>query len=88
MAKKSISLRVDPEKIKKLDDFAYEQKRSRSFIVEEAIEDYISYEEQKAAHIAKGLADIEAGRTIPHSEMKKVFEDMRQQIKEALDKQA
>jgi len=55
MAKKSISLRMDEEKIKKLDAIAYSQDRSRSYIIEEAVEAYVSYKDEKEATPSREL---------------------------------
>ena len=78
MAKKSISLRMDEEKIKKLDAIAYSQDRSRSYIIEEAVEAYVSFEDEKAANVRKAIAEMERGEGIPHEEMKEFFEELRE----------
>jgi len=72
MAKKSISLRVDPEKIKKIDEIAYTQKRSRSFIVQEAIESYVAEQEFSAwqmARIKDSIGQADRKEFVPKEEM-------------------
>jgi len=78
MAKKSISLRMDEEKIKKLDAIAYSQDRSRSYIIEEAVEAYVSYKDEKEANIRKAITEMDRGEGIPHEEMKEFFEELRE----------
>ncbi len=65
----TISIRVSTTTKKKLDAIAKSRKRSKSFLAAEAIENYISVEEQQLQQIEEGLADIEAGRTIPHEQV-------------------
>jgi len=85
MAKKSISLRMDEEKIKKLDAIAYSQDRSRSYIIEEAVEEYIDYEAYRIQRINESIAQLDRGEGISHEEMKPVFDEMRRKIQQKID---
>lgn len=85
MAKKSISLRMDEEKIKKLDAIAYSQDRSRSYIIEEAVEEYIDYESYRHERLTESIAQLDRGEGISHEEMKPFFAEMRERVQQKLD---
>lgn len=57
------------ELAEKLDEFATHMDRPRGWIVKQAVEDWVALEERRHQMILEGLADIDAGRTVPHSEV-------------------
>lgn len=64
-ASTTITIRVSPEMKDKLGQLALNARRSKSFLAGEAVADYVVRELEIVAGIHRGLADIEAGRTVP-----------------------
>lgn len=57
-----ISVHTKPETTKRLDILATLTRRSKSFLANEAIERYLTEEEEFVASIKRGMTDIKAGR--------------------------
>jgi predicted transcriptional regulator len=68
---KTISFRADAEKIDALDSLAAAQDRTRSYLINEAITNYIEMHAYQDALVRKGLEDIRKGRVISHEEVVK-----------------
>jgi len=66
---KTISFRTDPEKIDALDSLAAAQDRSRSYLINEAISNYIELHAYQDALVHKGLEDMRKGRVVSHEEV-------------------
>jgi RHH-type transcriptional regulator, rel operon repressor / antitoxin RelB len=58
---KVLTLRLDPNLTKKLDKLADATQRSRSFLISEAVREYIALNEWQIEEIKKGLAEADAG---------------------------
>ena len=71
MAGKTASVRMDEEKLQRLDKLADITKRSRGWLINEAVDRYLSYEEWYIKAVEAGMEDVAAGRVIPHEEIKK-----------------
>ena len=54
---------------KKVDKLAERLDRPRGWIVKQALAAWIAWEEEKHRMTLEGLADVDAGRTIPHEEV-------------------
>ena len=68
MSEVSVTVRI-PENLRdRLQALSLETSRSKSFLTVEAIQHYVETEEENLAGIKQGLADIEAGRVVPHRE--------------------
>ncbi len=65
----SFSVRVSPETRAKLDRLAASMERPRSYLVKEAINQYVAYHGWKAEWVAKGLAAAERGDFHDHDEV-------------------
>lgn len=74
MAGKTASVRMDEEKLQRLDKLADITKRSRGWLINEAVDRYLSYEEWYIKAVEAGMEDVKAGRVIPHEEIKKEWE--------------
>ncbi len=73
-----------PEAIfKRLEKLSASSKRSPASIVKQAVQDRLDYEEWALKQIDAGLADIKAGRTIPHNEFWKHIEAVNARKKAA-----
>jgi predicted transcriptional regulator len=64
----TVTVRLSPETKSRLEDLASQTRRSKSFLAGEAIVDYVERELKIVEGIKRGMADIEAGRTVPHDE--------------------
>jgi RHH-type rel operon transcriptional repressor/antitoxin RelB len=72
MSLKTITFRTLEEKASALDSIASMQQRDRSFIINEAVDQYLSLQAYHLALIDEGLREADAGQVIPHSEVKKM----------------
>jgi predicted transcriptional regulator len=68
---KTISFRADAEKIDELDSLAAAQDRPRSYLINEAITNYIEQHAYQDALVRNGLEEMRAGRTFSHEEVAK-----------------
>jgi predicted transcriptional regulator len=64
----TMTIRVSPTVKAKLDRIAADTRRSKSFLAGEAVAAYVDRELKIIEGITRGLADIEAGRLIPHEQ--------------------
>lgn len=67
----TVTVRLKPETKSRLEALAEHTRRTKSFLAGEAIANYVERELAIVEGIKRGLADIEAGRTVPHEEVKK-----------------
>ena len=63
---KTISFRADPEKIDALDSLAVSQDRPRSYLINEAITNYIELHAYQDALVRQGLEDFRKGKLVRH----------------------
>lgn len=75
-----VAVRLDPKRHAKLERLAAAWDRPKSWVVEKALDSYLDDELQRAEKIRQGLADLDAGRWIPHEE---VMAQMRRKIENA-----
>ena len=66
---KTISFRADAQKIDALDSLAAAQDRPRSYLINEAITNYIQRYAYQDALVRKGLEDMRKGRVVSHEEV-------------------
>ena len=66
---RTISFRTNPEKIDALDSLAVAQDRPRSYLINEAITNYIELYAYQEALVRKGLEDFRKGRVVSHAEV-------------------
>lgn len=81
-ASTTMTIRLDPELRAKLRKLADGTRRSRSFLAAEAVEAYVYRELAIIEGIERGLADVEAGRTVSHED---AMASVRQAIEDAAD---
>ncbi|HKM86672.1 MAG TPA: ribbon-helix-helix domain-containing protein [Terriglobales bacterium] len=70
-SEKTISFRADAEKIDTLDSLAAAQDRPRSYLINEAITNYIELHAYQDALVQKGLEEMRKGRVINDAEVLK-----------------
>ena len=68
---KTISFRADSENIAALDELAAAQDRPRSYLINEAITNYIELHAYQDELVRKGLEDVRAGRVVSHEDVVK-----------------
>jgi predicted transcriptional regulator len=68
---KTISFRTNAKKIDALDSLAAAQDRPRSYLINEAITNYIELHAYQDALIRKGLEDMRCGRVVSHEQVVK-----------------
>jgi predicted transcriptional regulator len=69
---KTLTFRVPQKKVAALDSAAALQQRDRSFILNEAVDQYLSLQEYHLALIDEGIRAADAGQFIDHSEVVKM----------------
>ncbi|WP_298288355.1 CopG family ribbon-helix-helix protein [Novosphingobium sp.] len=78
----TMTIRVTPDLKEKLGRLAQGTRRTKSFLAAEALDAYVNRELEIIEGIQRGLADMAAGRVIPHDEVMaqadKIIADARQ----------
>lgn len=79
----TVTIRMPSEAKARLEELARHTRRSKSVLAGEAIADYVERELAIIEGIARGLADMEAGRVTPHADamarMRKTVADASQE---------
>lgn len=65
----TFSIRLPTATKERIDSLASSLRRSRNFILAEAVEQYLELHARQIAHIEEGLDDLEAGRVHSHEEI-------------------
>jgi predicted transcriptional regulator len=65
--KDTVSFRLQPGTKQRIETLAKATNRSRTFIIEEAINSYLKLNEWQVQSILEGLKEVEAGDTTPHA---------------------
>ena len=68
---KTISFRADAQKIDALDSLAAARDRPRSYLINEAITNYIQLHVYQDALVRKGLEDMRRGHVVRHEQVVK-----------------
>lgn len=76
----TLSIRLAPALKRDLGRLARVTKRTKSFLAAEAVEAYVARELEIIEGIERGLADMRAGRVVPHEQ---VVTEMHQAIEAA-----
>jgi len=69
---RTISFRIAPERVAELDLIAKAMDRDRSYLLNEAVESYLSEQRRFAALVEEGRDDIRNGRTLGHEEVERM----------------
>ena len=68
-AKQTISAQIPVELALAVENLAIELDRSKSWIIKEALVSMLAERERRHQSIQVGIADVDAGRVVNHSEM-------------------
>ncbi len=72
--KDTFSVRLEPDKREKLDSLAASMDRPRSYLVAQAIDQFLDYHEWKLEQVEEGRAAADRGELVSHEEL---FDDLR-----------
>ena len=81
MSKTTITFRTDAERKEALDILASSQQRNRSFLINEAIDNYLEVQKWQIEHIKAGIAAADRGDFVSPEDMKATFADLRSRCK-------
>ncbi len=76
---KTISFRVDAEKVSALDKLAEALDRDRSYLLNEAVSAYLNIQQWQIEQITTSRQEADAGSLIDHEEVRKRIFKRRQQ---------
>jgi predicted transcriptional regulator len=74
---KTTTIRMDGRTLKRLDGVARVMSRSRTWVINQAIERYLNYEEWFVAQVKQGLKEAKAGKVVEHEAVVKAWEGKR-----------
>lgn len=67
-----ISFRIAPEKVAQLDSIAKAMDRDRSYLLNEAVENYLSEQQRFASMVEQGLEDMRNGKYFEDEEVERM----------------
>jgi predicted transcriptional regulator len=67
----TLTVRVPTKLRKRLEGLAKATDRNRSRLAVEALENYVDEQEEQLARIDRGIRDADAGRVVPHDDVKR-----------------
>jgi predicted transcriptional regulator len=73
MAGKNASIRMDTEKLARVDSIAKAVNRSRAWVINQAVDRYLEYEEWFVQQVQQGLDEADQGQFATDQEVKKRF---------------
>lgn len=73
--RKTISFRIDSAKVAELDAIAKTMDRDRSYLLNQAVESYLSEQQRFAAMVHEGQEDLRAGRSLRHEEVVRLVDE-------------
>jgi len=66
---KTTTIRMDSRMLKRVDGMARAMSRSRAWVINQAIERYLDYEEWFVGAVKRGLKEAETGELVEHEAM-------------------
>ena len=69
-ATQAISFRIRSEKVDQLERLAKATDRPRSWHIEQALDSYLDVQSWQIGQIEKSMAEMDAGKGIPHEDIK------------------
>jgi predicted transcriptional regulator len=66
-----VSVRIDAGLLGQLDDLAQEMERSRSYLIELAVREFVEHEYASLTAVREGEAQFVAGKGVPHEQVSK-----------------
>jgi predicted transcriptional regulator len=72
---RTISFRIAPEKVVQLDKIAKAMDRDRSYLLNEAVQTYLSEQQRYIAMVEEGLEDMRSGRYFTDEEVGRMVDE-------------
>ncbi len=69
---KTVSFRADAKKVQALDALASVQDRDRTYVINEALDNYLDLQRYHMRLIEEGIREADAGEVVDHSEVEKM----------------
>jgi predicted transcriptional regulator len=69
MAGKSLTIRTEPELVEKLSALAKSMDRSRNWVIEDALKQYLEQQARYVEGIEQAIASLERGEGIAHEDL-------------------
>lgn len=76
MATEAFTIRAETNIVHKLDDLAGSLDRSRNYLVNQAIKEYLETHAWQVEKITQGIASADGGELIPHDDVMREMEDL------------
>jgi RHH-type transcriptional regulator, rel operon repressor / antitoxin RelB len=73
MASRTLTVRIDPEMKAELDAIAAARDRDRSYLVKEALREYLEVQKWHMEHLQQGLREADAGNFVSEAKMKRTI---------------
>jgi len=74
---KTVSFRTDSKKVEALDALASVYDRDRSYLLNEAVDNYLDLQQYHIELIEKGIRQADAGELVDHSDVEKMVAKLR-----------
>lgn len=69
------TIRTDPHKVSKLDAIAADMSRSRNFLMNEALDLYLDFQEKRMQEIEVAMASLKQGKGLRHDQAMTYLKD-------------
>jgi RHH-type transcriptional regulator, rel operon repressor / antitoxin RelB len=76
---KSVTFRLDDDKLQFLDQLAKSQDRDRSYLINQAVENYLEVRRWHIEEIKKAVAEADAGHFASAEEVQAAFDSFKRQ---------
>jgi predicted transcriptional regulator len=73
MATATLTVRIDPEMKAELDAIAAARDRDRSYLVKEALREYLEVQKWHMEHLQQGLREADGGNFVSEAKMKRTI---------------
>ncbi len=74
---KTTTVRMESRTLKRVDGLAHAMSRSRAWVINQAVERYLDYEEWFVGEVKLALKEAESGRMVEHETVTKRWERKR-----------
>jgi len=83
-----VTAKLPDDLVLKMDEVAERIDRSKSWIVRQAVSEWLAEEQRRYELTLEALRDVDQGRTIPHEEVLAMVEQRKRERREARTKSA
>lgn len=80
MSKTTISFRMDEARKPALDALARSQQRDRSFLINEALDNYLEVQAWQIDHISRGLSEADRDEFVSSDDMAETLHDLKDML--------